>query len=53
MFAFQSGFRIIDQPDRATRDLLVAIGAGHQEVDLDGPLDGANQIAQENEASLE
>jgi len=53
MFALEIGFRVVQEPDRAARDLIGPIRARYQEVDLDRPLDLPNQITQEDEAALE
>ena len=53
MFALQAGLRVVQQPDPPAGDLPVPVGARHQEVHLDRPLDGPDQIAQEDEAALE
>ena len=53
MFALEPGFRVVEQADRPAGHLAVAVGAGHQEIDLDRPLDLPDQVAQEDEASLE
>src|SRR5437879_5353730 len=49
----QLGFRIVQQPDVATRNRIGAVAGRDQEVHLERPLDAAHEIAQENEASLE
>ena len=53
MFALQPGLRLVQEPDVAAGDLGVAVGGRHQEIHLDRSLDGPNQVAQEDEASLE
>ena len=53
MFSLQLGLGIVQEPDGPARDLAFAVGAGDQEIDLDRALDRPDQIAQEDEASLE
>src|SRR5687768_8287047 len=49
----QFGFRIVHQPDVAARLHLVAVAGGDEKIDLKRPGDGSDEIAQEDEASLE
>ena len=53
MFALEPGFRVVEQANRAARDLAVTVGAGHEKVDLDRPLDLPDQVAEKDEAALE
>src|SRR5712691_973813 len=44
---------IVQQPDAAARDGVVAVARRDEEVDLQRPVDAPHQVAEEDEAPLE
>ena len=53
MLAPQFRFRIVEQAHHAAADRRVAVARRHEEIDLQRSLDGADEVAQEDEAALE
>ena len=53
VLSLELGFRIVHQPDVATRDRRVTIARRDQKVDVQRPIDLADQVAQKDEAPLQ
>src|SRR5690606_20698271 len=49
----QTALRIVNEVHRSARDSRVPIAGSHEEVDLQRPPDGANQITEKDKASLQ
>ncbi len=53
MFPRKLGFGVVQQPNVAARRRALAIARGHEEIDLQRPIEPPHQVAQEDEAPLE